>query len=199
MPLPRMIPDRCALFIVDVQTNLLPDIYEADRMVRRCAFMTRVAVELGLPIVVTEQVRKVFGPTHPSVAEHLPADLPIVEKSRFSGCVGAITARLREIARPDVLVVGMEAHICVLQTTLDLLDRGNGVFLVTDAISSGEPDQIEPAFRRMERGGATPTGAVSAAYELMADAKHPAFKRCLEEVKAVRAHAKSTFTPAPVP
>ncbi len=92
-----------------------------------------------------------------------------------------------------MIVVGMEAHICIMQTTLDLLDRGYAVFLVTDAISNGEPDQIEPVFRRMEQAGAVLTGAVSAAYELMGDGKHPAFKGCLDLVKVVRSSSKASI------
>lgn len=194
MPVPRMTPDNSAILIVDVQTNLLPDIKNADRMVKRCSFMTQVAVNLELPLIITEQVKRVFGPTHPDIADHLPESLPIFEKSRFSACITPVEARLREIGRPNIIVVGMETHICILQTTLDLLNRGNAVFLVTDAISNGEPDQIGPAFERMSRAGAILTGAVSAAYELMADAEHPAFKKCLNLVKSIRADAKPSIS-----
>ncbi len=193
MGVARMDVERSVLFIVDVQTKLLADIHEAERLVERCSFMTQVAVKLGLPIVLTEQVKRVFGPTHEDIERFLPTDLPIFEKSRFSGCIEPVDARLRELGRPTVIVVGMEAHICIMQTTLDLLDRGYAVFLVTDAISGGESDQIEPAFRRMVQAGAVLTGAVSAAYELMGDGKHPAFKGCLDLVKVVRSSAKASI------
>ena len=193
MTVSRMTPDNSVLFIIDVQTNLLPDIINADRMVQRCSFMTQVAVNLNLPIIITEQVKRVFGPTHPDIAAHLPGNVPIFEKSRFSGCIDPVEARMREISRPNIIVVGMETHICILQTTLDLLNRGNAVFLVSDAISNGEPDQIAPAFERMKQAGAILTGAVSAAYELMADAKHPAFRKCLNLVKSIRADTKSSI------
>ncbi len=186
MPTPRMTPDQSALFIIDVQENLLSDIHESKQMVQRCSFMTQVANHLELPILITEQVKRVFGPTHSDIASHLPDTTVVHEKSRFSGCIDPIIAELDTLNRPNILLVGMEAHICIMQTTLDLIDRGYNVFLVTDAISNGEPDQLEPAFRRMEQAGAVPTGAVSAAYELMADAKHPAFKTCLNLVKNVR-------------
>lgn len=191
MGVARLKIEDTALFIVDVQTKLLSVTHESERLVERCSFMTRVAVNLDLPIVLTEQVRRVFGPTHAAIADYLPSDLPNFEKSQFSGCIEPVDERLRELGRRNVLVVGMEAHICILQTTLDLLERGYGVFLVTDAISGGEPDQLEPVFRRMEQAGAVLTGAVSAAYELMGDARHPAFKGCLDLVKVVRSSAKS--------
>ena len=87
----------------------------------------------------------------------------------------------------DILVCGVEAHVCVQQTVLDLLASGRQPFLLTDAISAGRPDQIAPAFRRMERAGATPSGVLGAAYELLGDAAHPQFRAVLGIVKTLRA------------
>ena len=89
--------------------------------------------------------------------------------------------------RGTVLVCGIEAHVCVLQTTLDLLAGGRLPFLCTDCISAGQATQIAPAMQRMQTAGATPTGTLSAIYELLGDATHPSFKACLELVKGIRA------------
>ncbi len=186
MPVPRLTIDNCACFIIDVQERLLPDIHEHERFVAGCSFMTKVANILQLPTVMTEQVTRVFGPTHADVKDHLPTGTPVFEKSRFSGCIDPVAAWLDETDRPNIIVWGIEAHICVLQTTLDLLNSGRQVFVVTDAISAGEPDQIPTAFRRMEQAGAVLTGCVSAAYELMGDGKHERFKDCLQHVKQLR-------------
>jgi hypothetical protein len=88
-----------------------------------------------------------------------------------------------------VLVCGVEAHVCVLQSVLDLVAAGWTVFYATDAISSGQVDQVAPAFRRMERAGALPTGTLGAMYELMGDAAHPAFKDILALAKQVQKEA----------
>lgn len=186
MPIPRLIPQECTLLIIDVQVKLLPDILHGERMARRCAFMAQVASRLDIPVILTEQVKRVFGPTHPAILENLPENTPVYEKSRFSALIEPVEERLRGINRPYVIVVGMEAHICILQTVLDLLSRKNQVFVVSDCISSGEPEQISPAFRRMEQAGAIVTGSISASYELMADSKHPAFRSLLDGVKQIR-------------
>ncbi len=186
MPIPRLIPQECTLLIIDVQVKLLPDIFHGERMAKRCAFMAQVASELDIPVILTEQVTRVFGPTYPAILDNLPEGTPIFEKSRFSALIGPVEERLREINRPYVIVVGMEAHICILQTVLDLLSRKNRVFVVSDCISSGESDQISPAFRRMEQAGAIVTGSISATYELMADSKHPSFRGLLAGVKRIR-------------
>ena len=85
----------------------------------------------------------------------------------------------------DVLVCGVEAHVCVLQTVLDLAGAGWTVFHATDAISAGQPDQVAPAFRRMERAGALPSGTLGAMYELVADAADPRFRDILALAKQV--------------
>jgi nicotinamidase-related amidase len=93
-----------------------------------------------------------------------------------------------EIAnRSHVLICGIEAHVCVLQTALDMHANGLETFLVSDAVSAGQPDQIPWAIQRMQRAGTVVTGIVSAMYELMRDATHPAFRTCLGLAKEATA------------
>ena len=195
MAAPRLTIDSTACFIIDVQQNILPDMHDHERLVDRCAFVATVAGVLGLPTVLTEQVTRVFGRTADAVSLALPGDTARFEKSQFSGCVSPVLDWLGAQSRQNVVVAGIEAHICVMQTTLDLLDRGFQVFLVTDAISSGEADQTPHALRRMEQAGAILTGCVSMAYELLRDAKHPQFKACLEPVKRLRSGAAGPERP----
>ena len=89
--------------------------------------------------------------------------------------------------RGSVLVCGIEAHVCVLQSVLDLQESGRQCFVCTDAVSSSQREQIGPALTRMERAGAVSTGVMSALYELLIDSSHPAFKACLDLAKAIRA------------
>jgi hypothetical protein len=135
---------------------------------------------------------KGLGPTVASIAGRLPAGTPRVEKTRFSAVVPETERFLRDHRRPTVLVCGVEAHVCVLQTTLDLLARGWSVFLATDAISSGQPDQIGPAFARMHAAGATFTGTLGALYELVGDASDSRFRAILPLAKDVRRPSRST-------
>jgi nicotinamidase-related amidase len=186
MPIPRLSPDACSLLVIDVQERLLPTITAGEAIAHNCGLLAAGAAALGLPILVTEQYVKGLGPTVAPIADRLPSGTPRVEKTRFSAVVSETERFLREHRRPTVLVCGIEAHVCVLQTTLDLLARGWSVFLATDAISSGQADQIAPAFARMQAAGATFTGTLGALYELVGDASDPRFKSILPLAKAVR-------------
>ena len=185
MALPRMRPESTALLIIDVQERLMPTIDGAARVQANCALLARAAGTLGMPVICTEQYVKGLGPTMPAVRAALPATAHLVEKTRFSALVDGVRAALRTHRTPNVLVCGVEAHVCVLQSVLDLVGGGWTVFCATDAISAGQPDQVEPAFRRMERAGALPTGTLGAMYELVGDAADPRFREILALAKQV--------------
>ncbi len=138
-----------------------------------------------MPIIVTEQYVKGLGHTFAPIAEVFPAGTPVLEKLCFSALTIEVRAHLQSLARPNLLICGIEAHVCVLQTVLDCCSFGIQTFHATDAISAGQADQIEPAFRRMERAGSIPTGVVSALYEMMGTCENPAFRAMLPLAKAV--------------
>src|SRR5262245_50477224 len=129
-------PDRLtaadtALLVVDVQEKLVPKIAGADALVRDIAFLIDACKLLGLPIVATEQYPKGLGPTVPALASRLPAERP--EKLAFSSCaIPAVVDGFRRGGRPKVLVVGIETHVCVMQTVLDLLALDFRVFVAVD-------------------------------------------------------------------
>ena len=173
--------------MIDVQERLLPTIFDGDRVVMNCAAALDLAKSLGLPAIVTEQYTKGLGHSAPSIAAAAAGHAHVFEKTRFSALIPEVDALLSARRCDDVLICGVEAHVCVQQTVLDLLASGRQPFLLTDAISAGRPDQIAPAFRRMERSGATPSGVLGAAYELLGDAAHPQFRSVLGIVKTLRA------------
>lgn len=186
MALPRLRPESTALLVVDIQERLMPTIAAAERVATNAAILARAAGVLGMPVICTEQYVRGLGHTVPAVREALPATAHVVEKTRFSAVVPGVREALRTHRRPAVLVCGVEAHVCVLQTVLDLVAAGWTVFHATDAISAGQPDQVDPAFRRMERAGSLPTGTLGAMYELVADAADVRFKDILALAKQVR-------------
>ena len=186
MTIPRLEIDDTVLLVVDVQGRLMPTLPDPDVLIAHSAILLQAAAALELPAIVTEQYPKGLGPTVPEVAAHIGPGTPVFEKTRFSAITPGVDDCIRDTGRNTVLVCGIEAHICVLQSVLDLRSAGRDVFFCTDAISAGQPTQIPHAFRRMEAAGAVPTGILSALYELMADKQHPAFSRCLELAKAVR-------------
>ena len=164
----------------------MPTIHQADRLVRNGAILIRMATALGLPVIVTEQNPRGLGSTVAPLRQLL-GDVAPIEKTEFSACTSPVLAQLRAAGRSTVLVGGIEAHVCVLQATLDLHAHGLQAFLVSDAVSAGQPEQVPWAFDRMQRAGAIVTGIVSAMYELMKDSTHPAFKNCLALAKEAAA------------
>jgi nicotinamidase-related amidase len=189
MALPRLRPESTALLVIDVQERLMPTIAAAPRVEANCALLAQAAGIMGIPVICTEQYVRGLGPTVATVRNALPATAEVIEKTRFSALVDGVRATLRTQRRPTVLVCGVEAHVCVLQSVLDLVASGWTVFHVTDAISAGQPDQVDPAFRRMERAGALPTGTLSSMYELLGDASHPLFRDILPIAKQVPKNA----------
>jgi len=187
MPIPRPTLDRAALLVIDVQEKLLPTIFDADRVVANCAASLRLAQSLGLPAVVTEQYTKGLGHSAPAILEAAAGHARVFEKTRFSALTPEVDALLSARRCDDVLIAGVKAHVCVTQTVLDLLATGRQPYLLLDAISAGQVDQIAPALRRLEKAGAVPSGVLAVSYELLGDAAHPQFRAVLGIVKTLRA------------
>ena len=164
----------------------MPTLPQPDALAENCAVLLQMAHALAIPAAVTEQYPRGLGPTVDVVLEHVTSATPRIEKTRFSALTTDVEAWLERMGRTSVLVCGIEAHICVLQTVLDLQAAGRQTFVVTDAVSAGQPAQITPAYVRMRDGGAVLTGILSCMYELMQDKQHPAFGQCLKLAKAVR-------------
>jgi nicotinamidase-related amidase len=174
-PAPRLTAANSVLVVIDVQDKLLAKIPTAAALVRNAGFLIDAARLLGVPVSATEQYPKGLGPTTPELARRLPADRPA--KTAFSCCGAAgFLADLRGLARPNVVLAGMETHVCVGQTALDLLDAGLTVFLPVDALAARSAVDHDAALRRLERAGAIPTTAEAVAFEWVGDAAHPQFK-----------------------
>ncbi|MSQ90838.1 MAG: isochorismatase family protein [Phycisphaerales bacterium] len=185
MAIPRLTTESTALLVIDIQERIIGTIHEHHGMTQRCRALIASAALLKLPIIVTEQYVKGLGHTVSAITEVLPPNTHIIEKTAFSAFTPEVRAQLSELGRTNLLICGIEAHVCVLQSVLDACANGIQTFHATDAISSGQPNQINPAFRRMERAGSIPTGVLSALYELMESCEHPAFRAVLPYAKAV--------------
>lgn len=168
---------RSALLIIDMQEAFRASIPDFDACVNRIAVATRGAQLLNLPIVVTEQYPKGLGHTASEILDVLPGNIEIIEKTTFSSC-GAqnFHSQLRQLETKQVLVAGIEAHICVNQTVHDLLASGFQVHLLADCISSRKETDRFVALKKMQSSGAIPSSVEMALFELMRDAKHEQFK-----------------------
>lgn len=182
-PLRNMIgklhPEKTVMLLCDVQERFIPLIYKTATVVNTCRYMTGVAKALDIPVIGTQQYTKAFGLTVPecfSTAEELLAT-PIYEKKLFSMLTPEVRTRLAELETRDVyILMGIEAHVCVQQTCLDLLEQGKEVHLIVDGVSSQQVLDRKIAFQRMQRAGAYLTTGQSAAFMLMQSADHPNFK-----------------------
>lgn len=181
--MPRMHTHNTALLVVDVQEKLLPVMPDAPGLLRDVGFIVDVAQLLSVPIFVTEQYPQGLGPTHPALTAKLTGLRPT--KVAFS-CCGApgFREQLHQANKPNVLVVGMEAHVCVLQTVLDLLTDGINVFVAVDAVQARFKVDQDLALQRMDRAGAILTTVETATFEWLGGADHPQFKPISKLVQA---------------
>src|SRR5208283_3115547 len=148
--------EQCALVVVDIQERLLPPIFNKETMVKNSQLLIRLAKILSIPVMVTTQYVKGLGGTIPEIASLL-ADVTAIDKLEFS-CFGSdvFCSRLKSLpgSRNTVLLCGMEAHICVMQTALGALNEGYLVHVATDAIGSRVRWNWEIGMDRMRASGA---------------------------------------------
>lgn len=181
--IPRLERGEALLLVVDMQARLMPHIADHERIQQQSLRMIRAARELGLPVMVSEQYREGLGAT---VAEILSAagDAPVLEKLAFSVWGDAAAReRVESLRRRQILVVGIETHVCVQQTVLDLLRSGFSPVVLADAVSSRRVLDREIAFSRMQHAGAVVTSVESAIFELTREAGTELFKRILPIVR----------------
>lgn len=180
---PELVSRRSSrLLIVDMQTRLLPLIRESERTIRNCGKLIDGARVLGVPVFATEQYPKGLGPTTPELAGRLET---IPEKDRFS-CSEVLnwgTAASVEDDRFQVVVAGIEAHVCVMQTALDLIAAGFQVFIPADAVASRGELDWKIALERLSASGATILTTESVLFEWCEVSGTPEFKEISRLVK----------------
>lgn len=176
--------NNTALLVIDVQERLAPVMDDKETLLSNVERMIRGAQVLELPILWTEQVPEKLGPTLPELADLLTAISQPVSKASFSCCgVQPFMQALRESDRRQVLVTGIESHVCVYQTVMDLLDQDYEVQLVTDAVASRTPENKAIALERMKAAGATLTSTEMALFELLRVAEGDKFRTISKLVK----------------
>jgi nicotinamidase-related amidase len=162
------------LLVIDVQEKLMAIIPNAQAVICNIAFLIDAARLLRIPVQATEQYPKGLGPTVPELARRLP-ERP--DKVAFSSCaVPGVVEGFRSEARPKVVLAGIETHVCVQHTALDLLAQDFRVYVPVDAVASRYPLDHDVALRRLEKAGAILTTAETCAFEWVGGAGHTAFK-----------------------
>jgi len=169
--------------VIDFQEKLTPRIAGLGPLLEQAVRLIRFARELELPVLVTEQYPRGLGPTIPEVAEALGKTAPMA-KTAF-GCLGdgAFAEALAGTGRRQLLITGVETHVCVMQTALQALEQGYEVFVAQDAVGSRSPTETVAGLARMTRAGAEPVTVEMALFELLREAGTPEFRRVLPLLK----------------
>lgn len=185
----RLTADYAALLVVDLQEKLLAAMPESERIVANSTRLIQGARALNIPVWATEQYPKGLGPVVPKIAELIP-ERPA--KLAFHCCsIPRVLEQLYGRHVRHITLAGIEAHVCVAQTALELLDLGFRVQVAADAVASGNRLDWEFALRRLEKAGATISTTEAVLFEWCETADRPEFKTISGLVKEIRAQAAS--------
>jgi len=169
-------PTTSLLLLIDVQVRLEAAMPKDDPMLRNSSIMIKAAREVGVPIIASEQYPKGLGPTVPELAELL-GDGERHEKVEFSCMRNAGLAKAIEASgRSQIVLGGIEAHVCVLQTALELASEHRQVYVIADAVASRDPRSREIALKRMADAGVVIVTTEMAVFEWVGSASSPQFK-----------------------
>jgi nicotinamidase-related amidase len=174
---------NACLVVVDVQGKLAQLMFDKESLFKNIRILIQAASILEIPILWCQQVPEALGPTVPEIAELLAGEEPI-DKSCFSCCGDErFTAELNALGREQILLCGIEAHICIYQTAMDLMEGGLDITIVADAVSSRTEQNKETALDRLSAEGANISSTEMALFELLKTAKHPQFRDIARLVK----------------
>lgn len=167
------------LIVVDLQSKLsaaMPET-EAELMTANAGSLVKAAGLLNIPVLLTEQYPKGLGSTDTTITDLLSEDSLIFDKTGFSCCAAnGFTDTVASTDRKQIILIGQEAHVCVLQTALELMHLGYQVHIVEDAICSRKAEHKFYALQRMQQQNATITNYESVLFEWVKDSTHPEFK-----------------------
>lgn len=179
--------EKSQVLIVDVQDKLLSAVSGADRVIDRCVRLVLAARKLGIPITMSEQYPQGLGPTHDSVRDAFANDGFVADKTEFSCARNEMLHErlhdLRRAGRSQVVIGGIEAHVCVLQTAMDLDSQGLEAFVVADAVGSRSKANRKLALSRLQKANVDIVDSEMVLFEWMERAGTPEFKALQALVK----------------
>ena len=177
-------PDKAALLVIDIQEAFRHVISDFGKVAARALTAIWGFQALDLPVLITEQYPKGLGRTAEEILCALPDDFEIFEKTTFSSCgSGAFSSKLDELGVSQIVLCGLETHVCVNQTAHDLLEHGLDVHLLTDCVCSRFEHDKAAGLAKMQSSGVVPSSIEMALFELMGDARHEKFKEIQELIK----------------
>jgi nicotinamidase-related amidase len=174
---------------IDIQQKLWPAMQDKDRPLFTLSRALEGLALLGIPIWVTEQKPDSLGPTLPQLQQALPEYNPISKSSFSCWREKSFAHALEQRGKKQILLMGIEAHVCITQTSLELVQTGYEVYVVADAVASSESHYKEWALARLRHQGVTVLPLESVFFELLGHAHHPRFKETLKIIKALHNYA----------
>lgn len=176
--------EKTALVVVDFQEAFRSPINDFAQIAARVSIAVRGFLALDLPIIITEQYPKGLGRTAEEILFLMPPEFEFIEKSTFSSCgAGAFMERLRASGANQIVLCGLETHICVNQTAHDLLNENFAVHILTDAVGSRFTNDKQTALAKMQMSGVVPSTIEIALFELLRDARNEQFKEIQKLIK----------------
>jgi nicotinamidase-related amidase len=183
MEAPMLQPDKTVLLLIDIQGKLAELMYEKELLYQNLRRLIAGAQTLSLPVIWLEQIPEKMGPTIQEVRELLTAEQPISKKS-FSCCGEPLfNSRLDATGRKQVLIAGIETHVCVYQTAADLVTTGYETHVVADASSSRTLSNKTIGLEKIRDAGAHVTSVETTLFEMMRTSEHQFFKEILKIVR----------------
>jgi nicotinamidase-related amidase len=171
----QLLAHEAGLLVIDVQEKLMAKIPGAGRVISNIGYLIDGARLFNVPVAATEQYPKGLGPTVAELAGRLPGR---PDKVAFSCCaIPSVLAGFRDKGRSRIVLAGIESHVCVLNTALDLLAADFRVYIAVDAVASRSAIDHETALARLEKAGVVLTTVETALFEMTGTASHPRFKQ----------------------
>ena len=172
--------EDCLLLVIDIQERLIPVIHQHEEVIHNANILLKGMEILGVPVIVTEQYPKGLGNSCKEII--LGDDAKVMEKITFS-CLGNDYIKESVQTKKQIIICGVEAHICVLKTALDLLDEGYQVHLITDAVSSRKKENKQVAIERMKQSGVFISSTEMILFQLLDKAGTEEFKLISKLIK----------------
>lgn len=178
----RLDREDVVIFIIDIQERLAPVIRDKDKIINNNQILLEAAKEIEIPVIATEQYPKGLGSTVDQLREYLPAE-NIFAKNSFTAYIDQVEEKLKSLDRKKIIVTGMEGHICVYQTSRDLIEEGYKVHIVEDGVGSRTKNNLNNGLEQMREMGAVINNTESVIFDLLKVAGTPEFKKISQLIK----------------
>lgn len=174
--------EDCCLLVIDIQERLTPVMKYKDQVIENTKILLEGAKEMDIPVLVTEQYPKGLGSTVEEIKDHL-GEAKIFAKKSFTAYIDEVRRELKDLNRNKIIIVGMESHVCVYQTTRDLLDHGYEVYIVNDGVASRTKANYLNGLEQMRCMGAVISNTETVIFDLLKMAGTPEFKKMSKLIK----------------